>query len=142
MSLKDRVSRLEGDGPERCDACLQLDGFAGCGHDPEVCDEAEQAAGFPRLRSLMRAGWFRKDAPKHEHVPMSDATRALLDSGALVVDRDDPKDAALSELARLEPQLWRCKEERRGPAAKEPCPECEFMPDVVEIVHTHAAAVM
>jgi hypothetical protein len=138
MSLKDRITRLEGEGPQRCDACLQLDGYAGLGHDPEVCDEAERAKGFPRLRSLMRAGWFAPDAPKHEHVPISDATRALLDSGTLVVERD----ADLAELAEREPQLWRCRGERSGPQDLEPCPECGFMPDVVTIIHTEEAAIL
>ena len=138
MSLKDRISRLEGEEPERCDACLQLDGYAGCEHDPDVCDQAERANGFSRLRSLRRVGWFAPDAPKHEHVPISDATRALLDSGALVVERD----ADLAELAEREPQLWRCKKERSGPQDLEPCPECGYMPGVVQIIHTDEAAIL
>jgi hypothetical protein len=140
-SIDDRLKKLEGEGPQRCDACFQLDDFAGYGHDPEVCDEAERAKGFPRLRSLMRTGWFSKDAPKHEHVPISDATRSLLDSGALVVDRDNPQDADLTELADREPQLWHCKEERSGPSPT-PSPECGFMSVVVTIIHTHEAAIL
>jgi hypothetical protein len=107
-------------------------------HDPDVCDEAGRTAGFPRLQALMRAGLFSRDAPKHEHVPISDATRALLDSGTLVVDRD----ADLAELAEREPQLWRCKEEQSGPQDLEPCPECGFMPGVVQIIHTHEAVIL
>lgn len=137
-NIDDRLMKLEGDGPQRCDGCFELDGFEGCRHDPEVCDEAKRAAGFPRLRSLRRVGWFAPDAPKHEHVPISDATSSLLDSGTLVVDRD----ADLAELARREPQLWRCKEKRSGPQDLEPCPACGFMPGVVQIIHTHEAAIL
>jgi hypothetical protein len=139
MSRRSRIDRAFDEiGGGHCDACFQADDFAGCVHDPEVCDEAERAKGFPRLRALMRAGWFAPDAPKHEHVPISDATRALLDSVTLVVDRD----ADLAELAEREPQLWRCKEERSGPQALEPCPECGFMPGVVQIIHTQEAAIL
>ena len=65
-------------------------------------------------------------------------TRALLDSGALVVERD----ADLAELAEREPQLWRCKKERSGPQDLEPCPECGSMPGVVQIIHTDEAAIL
>jgi hypothetical protein len=139
MSLKDRLAKLEDEGPERCDACSQV-GVA-LAHDPEDCDKEEQEALFPSLRAFTRAGWFRPNAPKHQHVPISDETRALLNSGALVVDGDHPDNAALAELAKRELQLWRCKEKRYGPVAK-PCPKCGSLPDVLEVIHSHGAAMM
>jgi hypothetical protein len=140
MSRRSRIDRAFDEvGGGRCDACRQAGPVLA--HDPEVCDKKAQADLFPRLQAFTRAGWFRPNAPKHEHVPISDETRALLDSGTLVVDRGVPDSAALAELAEREPQLWRCKEERHEPTPT-PCPKCGSVPDVMQFIHSHDAGVM
>ncbi len=38
MSLKDRVRRLEGDAPNRCNNCREWGDFVRYEHDPAECD--------------------------------------------------------------------------------------------------------
>jgi hypothetical protein len=139
MAIKDRLRKLEQNAPTRCPECMEKPEVMGVMHKPDACNEVEIEAGYPGLRSLIKAGWFAPNAPTHEHVPISDETRAAINSGQIVVDEHDPDQAAVQEIARREPHLWRCKEGTMGEAT-EPCPVCGFQAEVFQIVHTHAAA--
>jgi hypothetical protein len=146
MAIKDRLKRLESDAPRRCPECMPWGDAFRLQHDPAVCDAGEKGAGFPRVRSLARAGWFRTGEmarePGRYGPKISEEVKRAIESGAIDLgDEKDPNPDAIASIAKLNPHLWRCPKRFTESGLPERCPECGYMPLVVGIRHTYEAGV-
>jgi hypothetical protein len=147
MAIRDRLRKLQAGAPDGCPECADWGDGYHLMHDPAECHRVEHEAGFPEIRSLIRAGWFRigADAPEPgrfgPHISKA-VVRALASGEIDIGDEHTPNPQAVAAIAELQPDLWRrCDKPPRG-EMPEPCPGCGREPDVVQIVHTHAAGVM